>query len=81
MSMKSLTVGEFKAQFSDVLKEVQAGQPIAITYGKKRTKLAVLVPYDQYMEVSERKLGVLQEKASYHIHDDFKMTDEALLKS
>ncbi len=81
MAMKSLTVGEFKAQFSDVLKAVQAGEPIAITYGKKRAKLAVLVPYDQYVDVNERRLGVLQEKASYEIHDDFKMTDEDFLKS
>lgn len=81
MTMKSLTVGEFKAQFSNVLKDVQAGQSIAITYGKKRTTLAVLVPYDQYMDRNERRLGVLQDKASYHIHDDFKMTDEDFLKS
>ncbi len=77
--MKSLTVGEFKAQFSEVLKGLQAGEPIAITYGKKRTKLAVLVPYDQYVNTIERKLGVLQDKAHYHIHDDFKMTDEDVL--
>ncbi len=40
-----------------------------------------LVPCDPSGEVSERKLGVLQGKASYRIHDDFKMTDEAFLKS
>ena len=42
--MKSFTVGEFKALFAAVLKEVQAGHPIAITYGKKRETLAMLVP-------------------------------------
>ncbi len=77
--MKSLTVGEFKARFSDVLKDVQAGYPLTITYGKKRKKLAVLVPYDQYMHTAERKLGVLQDTASFHVHDDFKMTDEEFL--
>ncbi len=79
--MKTLTVGAFKARFSDVLKDVQAGQPIAITYGKKRTKLAVLIPYDQYRNAKMRRLGVLQEKASYYLHDDFKVTDEDVLTS
>jgi hypothetical protein len=50
-----------------------------ITYGKKRTKLAVLVPYDQFITSAERPLGVLQGKASYVMHDDFTMTDEAFL--
>lgn len=77
--MKSLTVGEFKARFADVLKDIQDGQSIAITYGKKRTKLAVLIPYNQYMKVAPRQLGILQDKASYHIHRDFKMTDEEFL--
>ena len=77
--MKSIAVGAFKAQFSSVLKEVQEGHPIAITYGKKRTKLAVLVPYDQYVKSAKRAIGVLQGKASYSLHDDFKITDEAFL--
>jgi prevent-host-death family protein len=77
--MKSLTVGEFKARFSAILKEVQAGHPIAITYGKKRATLAVLLSYDQYMQSTQRKLGVLQDKASYHVHDDFKIADEDFL--
>jgi prevent-host-death family protein len=74
--MKSYTVGEFKALFAAVLKEVQAGHPIVITYGKKRETLAVLVPYDQYVKTTQRQLGVLQDNASYHMHDDCKITDE-----
>ena len=77
--MKSIAVGEFKAQFSSIIKELQEGHPIAITYGKKRTKLAVLVPYDQYVKSAKRQIGVLQGKASYEMPDDFKMTDEAFL--
>jgi antitoxin (DNA-binding transcriptional repressor) of toxin-antitoxin stability system len=79
--MKSIAVGEFKAQFSSIIKELQAGHSIAITYGKKRTKLAVLVPYDQYVKSAKRQIGVLQGKASYNMHDDFKLTDEAFLRS
>jgi prevent-host-death family protein len=77
--MKSLTVGEFKAQFSAVLKEAQEGRPVAITYGQKRTPLAVLIPYDQYVKATQRKIGVLQHKASCRIHDDFKISDETFL--
>ena len=77
--MKSIAVGAFKAQFSAVIKELQAGHPIAITYGKKRTKLAVLVPYDQYVKSAKRQIGILQGKASYDVHEDFKITDETFL--
>jgi prevent-host-death family protein len=77
--MKSVAVGEFKAQFSSIIKELQEGHPITITYGKKRTKLAVLVPYDQFVKSAERQIGVLQGKASYVMHDDFTITDEAFL--
>ena len=79
--MKSVAVGEFKAQFSSIIKELQEGHPIAITYGKKRTKLAVLVPYDQYVKSAKRQIGILQGKAKYNIHGDFKLTDEAFLTS
>jgi prevent-host-death family protein len=77
--MKSVAVGEFKAQFSSIIKDLQEGHPITITYGKKRTKLAVLVPYDQFVKSAERQIGVLQGKASYVMHDDFTITDEAFL--
>jgi prevent-host-death family protein len=77
--MKSIAVGEFKAQFSSVIKELQEGHPITITYGKKRTKVAVLVPYDQFVKSAERQIGVLQGKASYVMHNDFTITDEAFL--
>jgi len=34
--MKVLNVGEFKANFSVVLKQVLAGEEIGISYGKKK---------------------------------------------
>jgi prevent-host-death family protein len=79
--MQSFAVGEFKARFSAVLKEIQEGRPVAITYGQKRTTLAVLVPYDHYVKSTRRKIGVLQHKASYRIHDDFKISDETFLSA
>jgi len=43
--MQTMTVGHFKAHFSEVLDIVQHGQDVVISYGKKKEKIAVLVPY------------------------------------
>ncbi len=34
--METLTIGEFKAHFSEVLKKVQEGKEVAISYGIKK---------------------------------------------
>ncbi len=34
--MQAISVGELKANFSEVLKKVQAGEEIAILYGKRK---------------------------------------------
>ena len=34
--MKTMTVGEFKSHFSEVLEDVKAGIGVAVTYGKKK---------------------------------------------
>ena len=43
--MQTLTIGELKTSFSEVLKKLRSGQKIVISYGKKREKVAVIVPY------------------------------------
>lgn len=77
--VKTLGVGEIKAHFSDVLERVKGGEKIAVGYGKKRKKVAVIVPYDEYRPRAQRKLGLLQGKAWFQIRDGFEMTDEELL--
>jgi prevent-host-death family protein len=79
--MKTLGVGELKADFSSVLDEVCHGHPVAIGYGKQKKRLAVIIPYSEYIKRSCRKLGVLKDSASFKIHDDFRMTDEEFLLS
>jgi prevent-host-death family protein len=79
--MKSLPVGEFKAKFSSVIKEVQDGKPVTITYGKKKEKLAVVVPYEKYVKQRRRNLGLLEGKATFKINKDWKMSEEELLGS
>ncbi len=60
--MKTMTVGEFKTNFSAALKEVEEGHKIAITYGRKKEIKALLVPNE--VIVKKRKLGILKGKAT-----------------
>jgi antitoxin (DNA-binding transcriptional repressor) of toxin-antitoxin stability system len=42
--METMTVGDFKANFSEVLKKVLNGEEVAISYGKRKEIVARLVP-------------------------------------
>lgn len=77
--MQTMTVGEVKAHFSEVLDLVQQGEDIVISYGKKKEKVAVLVPFSHYERKPERTLGLLSGKASFTLKDGFKVNDEELL--
>jgi len=79
--MRTLQVGEFKRKFSDILDHVRHGEEIAITFGKKKEKVAILIPYEKYQKKNNRKLGLLENKASYHIKNDFEISDEEFLIS
>jgi prevent-host-death family protein len=78
--MQTMTVGEVKARFSEVLDMVQRGEDVVISYGKKKEKIAVLVPFSHYQGKPQRKLGLLAGKATFSLRD-FAMADEELLKS
>ena len=78
--MRMLTVGEFKAQFSDLLTAVQAGESVVLCYGRKRERVAVLVPYAEFSaQAGKRPLGLLKGSACFSFGDDFKLSDEAFL--
>lgn len=79
--MQQLTVGQFKAKFSEVLAKVLQGESVSITYGKNKKKVAALVPYNKYMPNKKIKLGILEGKASFRIKKGFKMTEEEFLGS
>lgn len=76
--MKTLTVGELKSRFSEVLKEVQSGEEIAVAFGKKKEIVAYLVPKSA-RKTDQRKLGILQGKGQVTFAKDFKMTEEEFL--
>ena len=42
--MKICSISELKKNFSKILKELQNGEKIAITFGKKKEIVAYLVP-------------------------------------
>lgn len=76
-----MTVGEVKAHFSEVLEMVQNGEDVVISYGKKKEKIAVLVPFTHYQGKPQRRLGLLEGKATFTLKKDFAISDEELLKS
>lgn len=76
--MQAINVGELKANFSEVLKKVQAGEEIAILYGKRKKIVAKLVP-EISQKKSRRKIGIWDKKGKVKFHTDFKMTEEELL--
>jgi prevent-host-death family protein len=77
--MKTLPVGELKAQFSEVLEQVKQGQSFGILYGKKKKPVAMIVPYQDAKKRKERKLGLLEKKVRVTFSEDFKMSEEELL--
>lgn len=77
--MKTLPVGELKAQFSEVLEKVKQGEKYGIVYGKKKKPIAMIVPFIEVEEKKERKIGILEGKFEIKFADDFKMTEEELL--
>ena len=77
--MKSFPVGEFKAQFSEVLEMVQQGETVEIVFGKKRKPVARLVPINSLKPKKKRKLGILEGKVKVKFAKDFKMTEEEFI--
>jgi len=77
--MKTMQSANAKTHFSSVLKDVEAGNEIAITYGKQKQAIAVIIPYEKWKKNQKRKLGTLEGKMSVFFSDDFAMTDEELV--
>ena len=76
--METMTVADFKANFSEVLKKVQKGEEIAISFGKRKEIVARLVPvFCQRNE--KRKIGIFEGKGKVDFKDDFSINEEDLL--
>ena len=77
--MRVLQSAEAKTHFSSILKDIEAGNEIAITYGRKKQTVAVIIPYDQWRKTKKRQLGTLKNRAKVHFSKDFSMSDEELI--
>lgn len=77
--MKTMTVGEFKTHFSDVLEAVRRGETVIVEFGRDRRKVAALVPYSNLKQSPRRRLGVLKGEATATFAADFSVDDETLL--
>jgi antitoxin (DNA-binding transcriptional repressor) of toxin-antitoxin stability system len=75
-----MTVGEFKARFSEARDAVRAGETVIVSDGRNRSKLAALVPYSKLEQQRKpRPLGLLKGKATVRFAKDFAVVDESLL--
>jgi prevent-host-death family protein len=79
--MQEVTVGELKANFSEYLEKVAGGEEILISFGKKRKRVAVLLPYHRHGRGPERRLGLLKARGKCVIRKGFKFTDQEMLLS
>ena len=77
--MQTLTIGELKTNFSEVLKKVRNGQKVVVSYGKKREKVAVIIPYSADISAPERNLGLLKDRAGCIIHNGFEISEKEML--
>ncbi len=77
--MKTIPVGEVKAQLSEILEKVKQGESFGILYGKKKRPIAMIVPYLDSEKKKERKIGILDGKVKITFADNFKMTEEEFL--
>ena len=77
--MKTLQLAEAKTQFSSVLRDVEAGNEIAISYGKRKKTIAVIIPYEKWKKSQKRQLGSLEGKMSVQFAENFSMTDDELM--
>ena len=78
--MKTLTVGNLKSEFSTVVKEIRSGKKYAVSYGKNKEKVAVIMSFDEY-SIKDRKLGLLSAKVKVFFKGDFKITSDDFLNS
>jgi antitoxin (DNA-binding transcriptional repressor) of toxin-antitoxin stability system len=77
--MKTLAVGQLKAQFSSVVDDLKQGKEVMITYGRKKVPLATIVPQSRLNHPDYSiKPGDLQAAGWTYEMKDFEITDEEL---
>jgi len=75
--VKFIEIREIKTRFSEILDEVRDGKKVGILYGRAIKPVAMIVPYSNEKK-TERKIGILDKKATIIFKDNFEMTTEEL---
>jgi len=76
--MKTLQVAEFKANFSSILKDVDKGEIIQVTFGKNNEVKGYFVPPSEYKR-KKITLGLgAKMGAKVEINENFAFTDAEL---
>jgi antitoxin (DNA-binding transcriptional repressor) of toxin-antitoxin stability system len=77
--MDSMTAGELKTNFSEVLNRVQAGEIAGVLHGRIKKPVVKMVPISKGF-LKERPIGILEGRCKFVIQDDFKIesTEEFL---
>ena len=76
--MTRMTVGEFKAKFSEALELVKNGEEVEVLYGRAKKPIARLVP--SKIKRRDGILGLLEGEATFYISEDWEMTPEELVE-
>lgn len=75
--MKTISVDEFKAHFSNVLKETKSGEEFAVVSGDNNEIVGHFV---SNISQRQRKLGILEGTAFFRFDDEFELSDNEFLK-
>ena len=78
--MKTIQIGELKTHFSEILDKVKNGDEIIISYGRKKEKIAKIIPFKSSQTDKPRKLGIFKDKVKYKINQNFEISEEDFLK-
>lgn len=77
--MEKVSVGEFKANFSEIIEKVAKGKKFEVTYGKKKKVIGCFVPKETE-DKPNRKLGIWKEEMNLKWAGDGKITLKEFLE-
>ncbi len=67
--MKTMTVGEFKTHFSEVVDLILKGEGVQVTYGRKKEVIGKFMPTVKAKK--PRPIGIFDNTPGYHMASDF----------
>lgn len=79
MNKKTVTVAEFKAKFSEMVKAVNNGHEIAVTYGRNKKVVGYFVSEPKTPQ-QKRRLNRLSHSSFCIDTDHWEMTEEEFLE-